>query len=170
MKFIECKLPCPLCGNEMTLQADPSCPSDTADKLSKLVICNHCADFKAATHWVEKRLGWLCGRVLAERGSKLPPEERKRTEEAITLATKQFARAYAAYYRNPALAWHPEFVSLLMDKPDRWPDILHAIRNELKKQQKQRTAYDATHPQQAVEERADLRATQRDEQNRPSPG
>jgi hypothetical protein len=150
MKFLEIKSNCPLCHSEITLRCDPCCPPEIADRLIAFTVCNRCADWRTSSRDTEERIGRLCGDLLTARRGKVTKEQEKSFLDGFTAITKSYTRAIASYFRTPTLAWHSDFPQLLMERPDRWFQILAGIRDQLRPQRQQ--------PQPIAEQR-ELRAT-----------
>ena len=121
---------CKFCGadGQAHCAADPAM-FDITLWLSK-IACNRCADYHDRRITLGERISKLAVFVLRKRqgGITITPETEGKLRERLTNLTKEFARIVCYHYRKPTI-WEPDFVQLIIDKPDRTDSILtHYIK------------------------------------------
>lgn len=137
--YQEVKVPykCKVCGHpglascdQDALDVDP----DIITRWTKLLTCNWCSDFIILRRKLVEGVKKVCESLISIRyttkGARLVEDESK-VREALTTKTQRLA-AVLCEHRHKATVWEPEFVNLLMDKPDEVLNIVNQYARMLK--------------------------------------
>lgn len=135
---------CHICGKQLVLKPDPSCPIEWVAKLSSLpMTCNRCGDYGWAQSLAKENIMRECATVVRiqeavkQRGSTTKQEEEaiEKCRKRLTYLTQGFVTR-ANKFHNAQVAWSGSLVDDLFAKPK---------QNELIMAMCERTVKDLTH-------------------------
>jgi hypothetical protein len=131
---------CKFCHMPLTLTIDDGYPADLdPHQLIQIAACNSCADARVARRVIEAKLGRVCYQYsilpIAKRD-----ETRANVAAVLTKLTKDYASMIARWHKFQGQVWDQEAVNLLLDKPERWTDIISMLWKLFRDWQKEKHA------------------------------
>jgi hypothetical protein len=123
----------------MVVQSGDGCPPEWAEKFLPMITCNRCADLRfrrvTITDSLYKTCTHLCVLKQLERNGSTARinELRKKLTEALDKLCRAYMEVIANYYN---MTWNQpcdDFVTLLLEKPDRVDQCLRFIRQNFRK-------------------------------------
>jgi hypothetical protein len=128
---------CRICGKQLNLVPDPSCPQEWVDKIMSIPICcNRCGDFGWEISQVRGAIIKTCVSIGILKQSMNEDDEGKSSDKEsairrrLSRLTKRLSQAWCKYtgkrYSEATTGgtWHPEIVSELWDHPDQCRTVL----------------------------------------------
>ena len=115
---------CKFCHLPISVQVDDTY-AETGDpfKIIKLAACNWCADVRVSRRKLEAHLARVC-RNWQLLGADPKPEQREKFGDILTRLTQAYARMVSKWHRKEGCIWDEACVQLLLDKPERWGEIV----------------------------------------------
>ena len=118
---------CKFCKLPITVEVAPDYSIEhDPNKLLPLACCNLCADVRVAKRLLEAKLSKVM-RTYQLLGSEPKPDRRNKTEAALTKLTQEYARNISKWHKRQGCVWDAECVNMMLDKPERWPEILSVL-------------------------------------------
>lgn len=118
---------CKFCHMPITVEINDSYdPELDPRNLLPLAACNWCADVRVSRRGIEAALSRVC-RNFQMLGSTPTSEQRTKAADTLTNLTQAYARMIARWHHHEGCAWDQECVNLLMDRPDKWTEIISVL-------------------------------------------
>jgi hypothetical protein len=114
---------CKFCQKPISIEVDDDYAAlGDPNGLLPLACCNPCADIRNDRRRIETAIARVCAAVSSL--SRSEEREREIARGALVKLTKAYAEMIARWHHVSGGAWDEEGVSLLMDKPRHWPQII----------------------------------------------
>lgn len=129
---------CRLCAQvgHVMIKDDESCEQHWIDVLTKILVCNPCADLRDKFKRSETHIEKACVKLVRMSMMKIKDADRRDFEKAcraiLVGATRTYAECMAEYRNLESIVWHEDFVEQLMEDPSRAYGILKRYRAQLK--------------------------------------
>lgn len=114
---------CKLCKAPHVIETDDSY-SELGDpfKLLPLFTCNSCYDLREKRVGMERQIERWCRMLILQ--PKMPATDRVAIKDGLLVVTRKYVEVIGQIY-GAQRVWHdPEFVNLLMDRPERFGAII----------------------------------------------
>jgi len=120
---------CKFCKKPISIETNDSYDgiSDPL-KLRPLAACNSCADLRVERRELSSKLANLCF-VIQSATDKERANKTDRWRQMLTTLSRQYAEMVRKWQKAPYLSWDEECVSLILENPEQWPDIIARLWN-----------------------------------------
>ena len=116
---------CKFCKREMVVQVDDGyAPLGDPYKLMRLAACNRCADLRTRRHSLEQSIQTVC-RTIAYCTAKGRDAAIARAKPMLDALTRKYCVLVADWHNMSGYLWDEAFPAMLIEKPERFGDILH---------------------------------------------
>lgn len=123
---------CKFCQRPLVIVIDDCYPIERdPQRIIPLAACNRCADLRETQRRLEDSIGRVCMSFWSHKTNrKAGPDEsvRMATEENLTHLTKKYADWFGEFKGLTGYLWDNALVESLMDKPERWGQVLGDYR------------------------------------------